>query len=128
MRGTLAKVQVTIIIAAMLVPGQRLRADDTRPRVEKQQRARVYEESCLARLRVLNVAQGTYWGGDPDKGFARTLRELGPRGAGIVESGVASGKKDGYRFHLNPERTPKAKPVRHYTITARPIKILVKGQ
>ena len=87
-----------------------------------------YELSCVATLRVINVAQGTYWGGDATKGYARALKDLGPAGAGILDSVVASGKKDNYHFRLLPERTAHNQPISHYTINAWPIKRLVKDQ
>ena len=88
----------------------------------------IYEDACVLSLRAINGAQGQYWGGDETKGYARTLRELGPAGAGILERVIASGKKDGYRYRLVPERTAGTTPVRHYTVTATPIKWLSKNQ
>jgi hypothetical protein len=93
-----------------------------------EKRARAYEGSCVLSLRALNVAQGTYRSGDEKKGFARTLRELGPAGAGILDASVVSGKKDGYRFRLQPEPTAPGQPVKRYTIISRPLKRLVKNQ
>ena len=93
-----------------------------------QELAKDYEESCVLALRTINVAQGTYWGGDQAKGYASTLAELGPAGADLFEAVLASGKKDGYRFRLNPERASAGHSIKHYTITARPIKRLVKNQ
>jgi hypothetical protein len=36
-----------------------------------------YEKNCVLMLRMLNSVQGTFRGGDPGKGYARTLKELG---------------------------------------------------
>ena len=47
--------------------------------------AKVYEESCVGSLRTLNTAQVTYWGGDAKKGFARSLKQLGPTGEDLIE-------------------------------------------
>jgi len=74
------------------------------------------------------VAQGTYWGGDAKKGYARTLKELGPGGAGMVDAAIASGKKDGYRFRFIPKRAAGHGPITQYTISARPIKRLFADQ
>src|SRR5260221_11202570 len=88
----------------------------------------LYEDACVLSLRAINGAQGIYWGGDQTKGYARTLRELGPSGAAILEPVIARGKKDGYRYRLVPERTVGTTPVRHYSLTATPIKWLSKNQ
>jgi hypothetical protein len=94
----------------------------------QQELAKTYEESCVLHLRTINTAQSTYWGGEPSKGYARTLRELGPAGAGLLEPVIASGKKDGYRYRLVAERATANQPARHYVVVARPIKRLVKSQ
>jgi hypothetical protein len=94
----------------------------------QQELAKTYEEMCILHLRTINTAQVTYWGGEPIRGYARTLRELGPAGAGLLEPVIASGKKDGYRYRLIAERTTANQPIRHYVLIARPIKRLVKNQ
>jgi len=93
-----------------------------------QLRTKVYEESCVGNLRTLNTAQVTYWGGDAKKGFARSLKQLGPRGEDLIEQVLATGKKDGYQFVLTPGPVDANGAIRHYTISARPSKVLVKGQ
>lgn len=92
--------------------------------------ARAYEQSCIANLRTINVAQTTYsyWGENRFRGFARILGELGPQGLGFLDPVIASGKADDYRYQLTPEHTDHNQPVRHYTIVARPIKMLVNDQ
>src|SRR6267154_3231686 len=67
-----------------------------------QVRAKVYEEYCVRSLRTLNTAQVAYWGGDAKKGFARSLKQLGPGGEDLIERVLATGKKDGYQFVLAP--------------------------
>jgi len=79
------------------------------------------ETSCVSTLRTLNVAEVTYWGGVDTKGYAGSLKELGPSGESLIDAVTASGKKDGYRFRLKPEHRVEHSPVRRYTITARPI-------
>jgi hypothetical protein len=93
-----------------------------------QSMAKAYEDTCVSNLRTLNTAQGTYWGGDPQKGYARSLEQLGPKGEGYIEPILASGKKSGYRFILSPGPEDASGVINHYTISARPLKVLVKGQ
>lgn len=92
------------------------------------ERVKASEDACVLTLRAINTAQVTYRGGDETKGFARTLRELGPKGEGILEPVIANGKKGGYRFRLTPERTSPVKPVERCIVTASPIKRFVKNQ
>ena len=87
------------------------------------------EKSCVLNLRTLNVAQITYQGGDVSKGFARTLKQLGPDGEGLLDAAQVSGEKDGYWFQLVPDKNAATqKPVQHYKIIARPVKRLIKSQ
>jgi hypothetical protein len=92
-----------------------------------EKRVKVSEAACIQNLRTINTAQSTYWGGDETKGFARTLRELGPAGAGLLEPAIASGKKGGYRYRLSA-KTITDQPIKHYIVTATPIKRLAKHQ
>jgi hypothetical protein len=92
------------------------------------ERVKASEDACVLTLRTINTAQVTYRGGNETKGFARTLRELGPKGEGMLEPVITSGKKRGYRFRLTPQRTSSDKPVEHYIVTAWPMKRLVKNQ
>jgi hypothetical protein len=86
------------------------------------------EASCIGDLRAINVAQGAFMGGDSEKGYARTLDQLGPEGKGFIAETLASGKKDGYRFTLRPEARPANGPVMHYTLSARPLNRLISDQ
>ena len=79
-------------------------------------------------MRTINVAEGTYWGGLESKGYAGTLKELGPQGESLIDEVMASGKKDGYRFRLTPEPNATSRPIKHYTITAHPIVRMSKDQ
>lgn len=104
-------------------------AQTTQPiRPSREMMAKAYEESCVANLRTINVSQAAYSGGNPAKGYARTLKELGPSRVDYLGPDLAGGKKDGYRFKLIPERTAADHPIEHYTISARPVKRLVKDQ
>jgi hypothetical protein len=86
------------------------------------------EESCITNLRAINQAQALYSVDDTTKGFARSLKQLGPDGNGRIESVLASGKKDGYIFQLTTEPRDTRKPARHYQLSARPVKRAEKGQ
>ncbi len=81
------------------------------PNLEEQ--VRTEEAVCIVNLRTINAAQIAYQGGDETKGFARSLRELGPAGAGILEQGISAGMKSGYRFRLVPEPTAANQPPTH---------------
>jgi type II secretory pathway pseudopilin PulG len=82
------------------------------------------EESALASLQALNSACSTYammYGGYP-----KSLANLGPGAsvgattAALVDSGLASGSKDGYVFRYAPGATGISGNVLSYTITANP--------
>lgn len=121
---------VGLVLASVLasaqvnVPGARVADGGS----DLERRVQAEEESCISNLRTINVAQGTYWGGDAKKGFARGLKQLGPKGAGLIEPVLASGKKNDYRFRLMPEPADSSRPVTHYVVVARPVKRLAKGQ
>jgi hypothetical protein len=91
-------------------------------------RVKAYESSCIASLRLINTAQVTYWGGNQKKGFARRLEELGPKGEGLIDQRLANGQKDDYRFVLTSDSVEVENGRGHYTISARPVRRLVKGQ
>ncbi|MGA3106824.1 MAG: hypothetical protein ABSD53_20260 [Terriglobales bacterium] len=94
-----------------------------------EQKVRPLEKACVSNLRTLNVAQITYWGGDDAKGYAPTLKQLGPDGAGLLNAATVSGKKDGYRLRLVPDQSAgDATPIKHYKIIARPLTRLSKNQ
>jgi hypothetical protein len=90
---------------------------------------KAYEESCIGNLRSLNMAQAMYRSEHVQKGFARKLDELGPKGAGHIEPVLASGKKSGYRITLAPGKAHAHGVTEHFTISARPLEsIRVPGQ
>jgi len=86
------------------------------------------EESCITNLRAIDMAQALYSVGDTTKGFAQSLKQLGPDGSGRLESVLASGKKDGYVFRLTTEPKDTRKPATNFQLSARPVKPAVKGQ
>jgi hypothetical protein len=87
-----------------------------------QQIAKGEEESCVINLRAIIAAENDYWGGDPTKGYSRSLKKL------LLEPVSLSGKKDDYHFTFTPEPTAPGKPVRHYTISVRPIRRVIREQ
>lgn len=94
-----------------------------------EENVQVLEKQCVLLLRTLNVAQGTYWGGDQTRGFARTLEELGPKGAQLLDANQVSGQTDGYRFRLIPDKTlRKDEFIKHYQIIAYPSPRLSRQQ
>lgn len=94
---------------------------------EKEIRAR--EKACVSNLRSLNVAQITYWGGNDVRGFARTLKQLGPDGEGLLDAATVSGRKDGYRFRLLlGKAVDEAEPIKHYKLVAQPVNRLSRSQ
>ncbi|MGA8366808.1 MAG: hypothetical protein WB716_05780 [Candidatus Acidiferrales bacterium] len=132
-----AYVAAILILTAVFAPICDAAQTDQATGAVIEKRVKAYEEWCVSSLRVINVAEVTYWGGDSAKGYARTLKELGPAGAGLINAATASGKieavvlaggKNGYRLRLIPERAGANHPIEHYTINARPIKRLVKDQ
>jgi hypothetical protein len=91
-------------------------------------KAETNEMLCLLNLRTINVAQSTFWGGDQSKGFARTLKQLGPAGEGILDAEISKGRKGGYRFCLVPQKLAPNQPVKHYFVTASPMIRLTTNQ
>jgi hypothetical protein len=65
-------------------PGQAAAAPDLEEQV------RTHEAVCILNLRAINVAQITHRGGEETKGIVRTLRELGPTGAEILEQAIST--------------------------------------
>ncbi|MFY9905017.1 MAG: hypothetical protein WAK62_07720, partial [Terriglobales bacterium] len=117
---------VIFVLCCGLIKAQSVNGTDAGS-AEEQIRAR--EKACVLNLRSLNVAQITYWGGDDTRGFARTLKQLGPDGAGLLDAATVSGRKDGYRFRLLLGKTiGEAEPIKHYKLIAQPVKQLSSSQ
>jgi hypothetical protein len=91
-------------------------------------RAEAEERAALKSIRTLNTALAMYHAAEPAKGYAATLKELGPEGKEYIEETLASGTKSGYKFDYRPESVPAGTPVEHYTIVARPVQLLVAGE
>lgn len=81
------------------------------------------EASAVGGLRTINTAQKIYASNHPAKGFASSLRELGPSpGAQLIDALFASGEKSGYLFIVYPTAADSAGRVVKYEVTARPKK------
>jgi hypothetical protein len=91
-------------------------------------RAEAEERAAVSNIRTLNTALVMYHAEEPAKGYAATLKELGPEGKGYIEKTLASGTKSGYKFDYRPESVPAGTPVNHYTIVARPVQLLAAGE
>jgi len=118
-----------LLVAVALTQGSSL---ENRPTATAEAKpsaiAQVQEQSCIANLRTINVAQNTYWSGETGRGYSQSLRHLGPEGAGLIEPVLARGEKDGYRFRLVPEQSASDRAPMHYHLLASPVRRLVKNQ
>ena len=84
---------------------------------------RPFETPSVDSLRTINAAQVVYARTHPDKGFAASLFELGPHpGDGLIDSGLASGRKSGYVFILSAAPPDSHGRIMHYTLVVRPEK------
>lgn len=117
-----------LLVITMAFACHATRPDQAPTTSNLEEQVRTEEAVCITNLRAINTAQIYYQGGDETKGFARTLRELGPAGVGALGQAISTGIHGGYRYRLMPERTAANQPVRHYVITAQPVKRLVKHQ
>ena len=116
-----------LVVAAIAIPNL-LRA-----------RVAANDSSAAVTLRTINVAQITYRGAYPDKGFARDLASLGPdpRGpaftsaehggmldatlGGSTCTGSAWCQKSGYKFNLAAVCKSRAAPCGGFVVTATPV-------
>jgi len=74
-------------------------------------------------LRVIFLAQREYAREHPDKGFARSLEDLGnDSGGSLIDSVLASGTKSGYEFILWTAGPNSQGRVSRFFVVARPEK------
>jgi len=79
------------------------------------------EASAFSALRSLNTAQSVYAKEHPDKGFAPSLRDLGPSpGAELIDEVLASGLKSRYTITMVAAPPDSDGRIRRYTLIARP--------
>lgn len=79
------------------------------------------ESSAVGALRTLHTAQVEYAHAYPERGFASSLRELGPDSAGLIDSVLASGTKNRYVFSMTASAPDSDGHMNRYSITARPM-------
>jgi hypothetical protein len=82
-----------------------------------------YEPWAVGSLRAINTAEEEYARIHPDKGFASSLAELGPKsGNELIGADLAKGKRYGYVFLLTAAPPDPSGHITQYTVTARPQK------
>jgi hypothetical protein len=86
------------------------------------------ERAAVGSVRTLNTALAMYNAAEPAKGYAASLKQLGPEGKEYITETLASGTKSGYTFEYKPQLTPAGTPITHYTLVARPVKLLAPGE
>lgn len=98
--------------------------------------AKATEAWAVGSLRSIHTSQVTY-AATYEKGFARTLAQLGPPPAGppateqasdLIDAVLATGEKDGYRFTLVAGTTDARGQVVTYTLIARPVRYGTTGR
>ena len=118
-----------LLLAGSLYPQANDRTANGFTPDQVEERIKQLEKQCVSSVRALNVAQITFWGGDDQKGFARKLSQLGPRGDSLINQALATGLRDGYRFRLIiPPDLANETLLRHYAIVAQPSKRLSERQ
>jgi len=79
------------------------------------------EATAIGCLRTINVAQSVYAEGHHDRGFAASLRDLGPSpGAELIDEVLATGRKSGYTITISAAPPDAAGRIKAYTVVARP--------
>src|SRR5260370_20673265 len=79
------------------------------------------EASAFSALRSINIAQSVYAKEHPDRGFAPSLRDLGPSpGAELIDEVLASGLKSRYTITMVAAPPDSAGRIRRYTLIALP--------
>jgi type IV pilus assembly protein PilA len=84
-----------------------------------------HEAAAVSSIHAINTAEISYSSANPLVGFSVLLADLGPAGAGYIDSVLAAGTKSGYIFtYLQGPGVPS----NSYTINADPITRGVTGQ
>lgn len=106
--GYFSFIPIILMIAAIAIPNL-LRA-----------RIAANESSAAAVIRTINTAEISYQTTNPDKGYTCELSDL--QSAGLIEAGLASGQKNGYRFELrNCQAELSGGPNTKFQVVAYPI-------
>ena len=84
------------------------------------------ESTAVSSIHAINTSQIAYSSANPTIGYSALLSDLGPSGAGYLDSVLSSGTKSGYAFTYvqNTSSTPSV----GYTLNADPITRGVTGQ
>jgi hypothetical protein len=86
------------------------------------------EKTCIATLRTINAAELAFSRSHKPKKYAKTLKELGPKGATLIDAATASGLVNGYRFRLGANMPGGNRADEHYTVTAMPLRPIAGPQ
>src|ERR1700730_1410122 len=106
-------VAIILIVAAIAIPNL-VRA-----------KAAANESVATASIHAINTAEIAYSSLNPTIGFAAALTDLGPAGAGYLDSNLAGGSKSGYNFSYVQTA---GSPSQGYTVNADPIVRSITGQ
>jgi len=84
------------------------------------------ESTAVSSIHAINTSQIAYSSANPTIGYSALLSDLGPSGAGYLDSVLSAGTKSGYAFTYvqNTSSTPSV----GYTLNADPITRGVTGQ
>jgi type IV pilus assembly protein PilA len=95
------------------------------------------ERTAIDAIRTINTAEVTYASTYPDDGFAESLSKLGPppagaaadkNHAGLIDSALAAGERDGYRFAITSAQFAGNSRIRvTYSSEASPIALGQSG-
>jgi type IV pilus assembly protein PilA len=107
-------VAIILIIAAIAIPNF-LHA-----------RMAANESTAVSSIHAINTSQIAYSSANPTIGYSATLGDLGPAGAGYLDSVLASGAKSGYIFTYVQDAS--STPSVAYTLNADPTTRGVTGQ
>ncbi|HTQ87834.1 MAG TPA: hypothetical protein VMI93_16565 [Candidatus Solibacter sp.] len=88
----------------------------------------VNQAAAVGSLRNLSIAQVHFQNAHPEKGYARSLAELGPApGAGLLDPVIAAGERFGYRITLLPGPPDQNGRTTAYSAVARPVQYKITG-
>ena len=84
------------------------------------------ESTAVSSIHAINTSEIAYSSANPTIGYSALLSDLGPAGAGYLDSVLSAGTKSGYAFTYvqNTSNTPSV----GYTLNADPITRGVTGQ
>jgi hypothetical protein len=96
-----------------------------------------YSEYKAEHIRAVNTACAAYQAAYSERGFPKTLSQLGPASSnaqpdaehgGLIDSVLASGKKSGSIITYTPGEPNSKGQITHYGITERPQQFGVSGK